>query len=114
MKTLSTFAFMLFFLGLVVPTAALAVVEYFLARVESPWPGRILPILSGVYSLLMALMVLLNMSTAISSLGMVVLTALAVLVLLNIPTAIFLAVYRTTRRHFAEKRNMDHRDIQDL
>ena len=39
---------------------------------------------------------------------------LAVLVLLNIPTAIFLAVYRTTRRHFAEKRNMDHRDIQDL
>ena len=100
-------------LGLL-PTAALAVVEYFLARVESPWPGRILPILSGVYSLLMALMVLLNMSTAISSLGIVFLTALAVLVLLNIPTAIFLAVYRTTRRHFAEKRNMDHRDIQDL
>lgn len=114
MNIISIFTPVVLFLGLVVPTAALAVVEYFLARVESPWPGRILPILSGVYSLLMALMVLLNMSTAISSLGMVVLTALAVLVLLNIPTAIFLAVYRTTRRHFAEKRNMDHRDIQDL
>ena len=113
MKTLSTFAFMLFFLRLVVPTAALAVVEYFLARVESPWPGRILPILSGLYSLLMALMVLLNLA-APASLGTVILAALAVLVLLNIPTAVFLVVYRTTRRRFAERRSMDRRDLQDL
>ena len=101
------------FLYLVVPTAVLGVVEYFLARVESPWPGRILPILSGLYSLLMALMVLLNLA-APASLGTVILAALGVLVLLNIPTAIFLVVYRTTRRRFAEQRSMDHRDLQDL
>ena len=101
------------FLYLVVPTAVLGVVEYFLARVESPWPGRILPILSGLYSLLMALMVLLNLA-APASLSTVILAALAVLVLLNIPTAVFLVVYRTTRRRFAEQRSMDHRDLQDL
>ena len=113
MNIISIFAPVALFFWLGVPTAVLAVVEHFLARVESPWPGRILPILSGVYSLLMALMVLLNLA-APASWGMVVLAALAVLVLLNLPTAVFLVVYRTTRRRFAEKRNMDHRDIQDL
>ena len=61
----------------------------------------------------MALMVLLNLAAPASS-GVVLLATLAVLVLLNIPTAVFLVVYRTTRRHFVEKRNMNHRDIQDL
>lgn len=113
MNIISVFTPVVLFLGLGVPTAVLAVVEYFLARVESPWPGRILPILSGAYSLLMALMVLLNLAAPASS-GVVLLATLAVLVLLNIPTAVFLVVYRTTRRHFVEKRNMNHRDIQDL
>ena len=36
---------MVMFLALLVPTAILAVAEYFLARTESPWPGRVLPIL---------------------------------------------------------------------
>ncbi len=61
----------------------------------------------------MALMVLLNMAPP-ASWGTVVLAVLGVLVLLNLPTAVFVVVYRTTRRRFAERRNMELRDIQDL
>ena len=113
MNIVSIFTPVALFLALGVPTALLAVVEYFLARTESPWPGRVLPILSGVYSLLMALMVLLNISSSASP-GAAALAALSVLVLLNLPTVLFSVVYRTTRRHYAERRNMDRRDIQDL
>lgn len=45
-----TIFFMLFFYY-AVPTALLAILEYFLARMESPWPGRVLPILSVVHAL---------------------------------------------------------------
>lgn len=33
----------LFALYVAIPTALLCVVEYFLAKVESPWPGRLSP-----------------------------------------------------------------------
>ena len=49
-------------LYLAVPTALLAVLEYFLSKLESPWPGRVLPILSVVPSLGWALVLLLNMA----------------------------------------------------
>ena len=41
MNIISVFTPVVLFLGLGVPTAVLAVVEYFLARVESPWPGPV-------------------------------------------------------------------------
>ena len=48
-------------LYLAVPAALLSVLEYFLARLESPWPGRALPILSVVNSLCWTLVVILNL-----------------------------------------------------
>ena len=36
------------------------------------------------------------------------------LVIYNIPTLIFLLVYKYTRRNFTERRAMDRKDIQDL
>ena len=39
----------LFALYVAIPTALLCVVEYFLAKVESPWPGRALPILAVIF-----------------------------------------------------------------
>ena len=49
-------------LYLAVPTALLAILEYFLAKLESPWPGRALPILSAVHALCWTLVLLLNMA----------------------------------------------------
>lgn len=100
------------FLYLALPTALLSVLEYFLAKLESPWPGRVLPILSVVNSLCWALVVLLNLVGPSSP--VLFLIPLAVLVIFNIPTLIFLLVYRNTRRKFTERRAMDRKDIQDL
>ena len=100
------------FLYLTLPTALLSVLEYFLAKLESPWPGRVLPILSVVNSLCWALVVLLNLVGPSSP--VLFLIPLAVLVIFNIPTLIFLLVYRNTRRKFTERRAMARKDIQDL
>ncbi len=100
------------FLYLALPTALLSVLEYFLAKLESPWPGRVLPILSVVNSLCWALVVLLNLVGPSSP--VLFLIPLAVLVIFNIPTLIFLLVYRNTRRKFTERRAMARKDIQDL
>lgn len=106
-----TIFFMLFFYY-AVPTALLAILEYFLARMESPWPGRVLPILSVVHALGWTLVLLLNMSTMLHpSLHFL---PLAVLVIFNIPTLIFLLIYKNTRKKFTERRTMDRKDIQDL
>ena len=100
------------FLYLAVPTALLAILEYFLARLESPWPGRALPILSAVHALCWTLVLLLNMAEMFHP--SLYFLPLAVLVIFNIPTLIFLLVYRNTRRKFTERRAMDRKDIQDL
>lgn len=109
--TLTVF-FMLFFYY-AVPTALLCLLEYFLARMENPWPGRVLPILSVVHSLGWALMWLVNLSSSAAA-GLLLLTPLIPLVVFNIPTLIFLLIYRNTRKKFTERRAMDRKDIQDL
>lgn len=99
-------------LYLALPTALLSILEYLLARLESPWPGRVLPILSVVNSLGWTLVLLLNMSTMLHP--SLYFLPVAVLVFFNIPTLVFLLVYKTTRRRFTERRAMDRKDIQDL
>lgn len=106
-----TIFFMLFFYY-AVPTALLAILEYFLAKLESPWPGRVLPILSVIHALGWTLILLLNMSTMLHP--SLYFLPLAVLVIFNMPTLIFLLVYKTTRRRFTERRTMDRKDIEDL
>ena len=39
---------------------------------------------------------------------------LVILVVFNIPTLLFLLIYKNTRRKFTERRAMDRKDIQDL
>ena len=99
-------------LYLAVPTALLSVLEYFLARLESPWPGRALPILSVVNSLCWTLVVILNLVGPASP--VLFLIPLAVLVIFNIPTLIFLLIYKSTSKKFTERRAMDRKDIQGL
>ena len=110
MTTLIIFVMTFFYYAL--PTALLCLLEHFLAKLESPWPGRVLPILSVVHSLCWTLVVLFNMSTMLHP--SLYFLPLAVLVIFNIPTLLFLLIYKNTRRKFTERRAMDRKDIQDL
>ena len=102
----------IFCLSYAVPTALLCLLEYFLAQLESPWPGRALPILSVGHALCWTLVVLFNMAGPASP--TLFLIPLVILVVFNIPTLLFLLIYKNTRRRFTERRAMDRKDIQDL
>lgn len=100
---------------LAIPTAIFSVIEYFLAKLESPWPGRVLPILSAVLSLAWPLFFLVNIAaTGGPSVALLILWGALALIVLNIPTTIFLIVYRTTRKKLIQKKNVDKMNIQDL
>ena len=109
-SSLSLFFVIFFYYAL--PTALLCLLEYFLSKLEGPWPGRVLPLLSAVHALGWALVLLLNMAEMFHP--SLYFLPLAVLVIFNIPTLIFLLVYKNTRRRFTERRAMDRKDIQDL
>jgi len=97
-------------LCLILPTGLLAVLEYFLAKLESP--GRALPILSFLSSLCVSAVLLFN--TADLTALPVILIPLLALAVLNLPTLVFCAVYRSTRRKYVEQRGVDRMNIQDL
>ncbi len=99
-------------LCLILPTGLLAVLEYFLAKLESPWPGRVLPILSFLSSLCAPAVLLFNMA-APAGLPVILIPLLA-LAVLNLPTLVFCVVYRSTRRKCVEQKGVDRMNIQDL
>ena len=87
------------------------VLQIFLSRRESPWPGLVLP---GV-SLLLSLIPLLNVAALPgASTGDILTALLPVFVLYNLPTLILLAIYFACRAKFQRKREMDRMNAQDL
>ncbi len=95
-----------------IPTALFGILEYFLSRTESPWPGRVLPILSALCSVGGGLLLLFNLAS--QNLPAAFLSLAGSLLILNIPTLVFLLIYRTTRKRFIEKKDLDKMNIQDL
>ena len=82
--------------------------QIFLSKRESRWPGLILPLLSFLYSLLMA-------CSAVAYNGGISWGAiLASLVLGNIPTVILLAIYAACRDRFRKRSELDKMNIKDL
>lgn len=82
--------------------------QIFLSKRESRWPGLILPLLSFLYSLLMA-------CSAVAYNGGIPWGAiLASLVLGNIPTVILLAIYAACRDRFRKRSELDKMNIKDL
>ena len=82
--------------------------QIFLSKRESRWPGLILPLLSFLYSLLMA-------CSAVAYNGEIPWGAiLASLILGNIPTVILLAIYAACRERFRERSELDKMNIKDL
>ena len=87
------------------------VLQIFLSRRESPWPGLVLP---GT-SLLLSLIPLLNVAALPGAGAGDILTALLlVFVLYNIPTLVLVAIYFACRAKFRRRREMDRMNAQDL
>ena len=86
----------------------LVVLQVFLSKRESKWPGLILPLLSFLYSLVMAL------SAVAYNGGIPWGPILASLILGNIPTVILLAIYFACREEFRKRSELDKMHINDL
>lgn len=86
----------------------LVVLQVFLSKRESKWPGLILPLLSFLYSLVMAL------SAVAYNGGIPWGPILASLILGNIPTVILLAIYFACREKFRKRSELDKMNISDL
>ena len=88
--------------------AGVPLLQIFLSRRESKWPGLILPLLTFLYALLMA-------CSAVAYEGGIPWGAiLASLILGNIPTLILLAIYAACRERSRKRREMDKMQINDL
>ena len=86
----------------------LPLLQIFLSKRESRWPGLILPLLTFLYSLVMAL------SAVAYAGGIPWGPILASLLLGNIPTVILLAIYAACREKGRKKKAVDRMNIQDL
>lgn len=96
---------------LLVLTVLGCVLEVFLARKESAWPGLILPVLAGLYAAVMAL----SYTAAPGTLWYQVLGGvLAVFLLSGIPAFVLLTVFLVCRGERRRKRQLDKMNVQDL
>ena len=82
--------------------------QIFLSRRESKWPGLVLPLLSLLYSLLMAC------SAVAYSEKIIWGPILTSLILGNIPTVILLAIYAACREKRRKRGELDKMQIKDL
>lgn len=83
--------------------------QIFLSRRQSRWPGLILPALTLLYSLVMVLNVANtgDLASALLAMGITFLLG-------NLPTLILLVIYAACREKYRKKKQMEKMDIQDL
>ena len=101
-------ASIMLFVFLIVFVVGGILLQIFLSKRESKWPGLILPLLSFLYSLVMAL------SAVAYNGGIPWGPILASLILGNIPTVILLAIYFACREKFRKRSELDKMHINDL
>ena len=93
---------------LLVLLVGIVLLQIFLSKREGRWPGLILPLLTFLYSLLMA-------CSAVAYNGEIPWGAiLASMILGNIPTVILLAIYAVCREKFRKQSELDKMNIKDL
>ena len=93
---------------LLVFVAGGVLLQIFLSRREGKWPGLVLPVLSFLYSLVMAL------SAVAYNGGIPWGPILASLILGNIPTALLLVIYFACREKLRKRSELDKMQIKDL
>lgn len=94
---------------LLVLLAGTILLQIFLSKRESKWPGLVLPVITFLYSVLMVLNV-----AAVETAGAVIAAILSVLIAGNIPTLILLAIYFACRGKRRRRSEMDKMRIKDL
>ena len=97
---------MILLLGLLAGTILL---QMFLSKRESKWPGLVLPAIAFLYSVLMVLNV-----TAMETARAVIASVLSVFIMGNIPTLILLAIYAACRSGRKKKAEINKMNISDL
>ena len=85
--------------------------QLFLSKSADKWPGLVLPIIAFTVSLMVTMMIPVNLTEDRSS---SIFYMLYLFVLFNIPTLIFMAIYRTVRKNKDSMREIQKMNIQDL
>ena len=83
--------------------------QIFLSKRESKWPGLVLPAISFLWSLLY-LFNLMDTGSVVQN----ILTALLTVLLSNIPTLVLLAIYWAAREKRRKRSELDKMSIDDL
>jgi len=89
--------------------AGTILLQMFLSKRESKWPGLVLPAITFLYSVLMVLNV-----TAMETTRAVIAAVLSVFIMGNIPTLILLAIYAACRGGRKKRNEMEKMNINDL
>ena len=85
--------------------------QIFLSRRESRWPGLLLPLLTFLYSLLAVFSVVITDSMG----GWEIFTTIAAaFITANIPTIVLLAIYFACREKRKRRRELEKMKLQDL
>lgn len=99
--------------GLVILAFIVGVIllQIFLSKTESKWPGLVLPMIAFLFSFLFPL----NMPVPKGEVTVGIYVQVALIWLLaNIPTAILLAIYFVCREKYHRNKQLDKMNIQDL
>lgn len=91
--------------------AGLLLVQVFLSKIESKWPGLIIP---GAYFLLVTAVGVGRLFYNIQTTLPVILGDLFALVLFNIPTAVLMVIYFSCRKKAKQSDEIKRMNIQDL
>ncbi|HIY08204.1 MAG TPA: hypothetical protein H9680_02595 [Firmicutes bacterium] len=83
--------------------------EIFLARRESPWPGLVLPGITFLWSLVLVFQV-----AVVGTLWETIGALLAAFLTGNLSTLVLLLIYYLCRRRNRRKRQLERMNIQDL
>jgi cadmium resistance protein CadD (predicted permease) len=83
--------------------------QIFLSKRESKWPGLVLPVITFLCSVLMVLNV-----TVMESVRAAIAAAISALIAGNIPTLILLAIYFSCRSKVKRKSEVEKMHISDL
>lgn len=100
-------------LYIAIPTLLLSLLQLFLCRKELKW-GRILPIFSLVFSLVLPLyMLFFNLQTTEGFSWLILLNFLVALIIYNIPTLIYYLIYRSAKTKQTQE-DVNRTRIDDL
>jgi predicted MFS family arabinose efflux permease len=89
--------------------AGMIVLQIFLSRKESKWPGLILPIITfGVSLTIVFGLVHINSSSPMTA------TTIVTFLTFNIPTAVLLVIYAICRGKYKKQRELEKMNVQDL